>query len=252
MKQLILPLILSPLLFAQCTLMQEREAKRIWTESIHHENNPNKKLNLLIESSDVCNLEVVSIDLQILMAQADEGTSKALSKQQLINLNEKNSQLVDVSQEHIDNNAKKINTLLGISYENTLKSLESIGGSYQSDLKFDQGSYVLKENHNLNDVLTKIDEILSSNPEALFVFEGGASSEGNAIYNKRLAKNRANELKKRIPANYKSNIKVFSNGEQQLVCQGGFLPEKNSHGEYSCITKEDREASRRVSIRREI
>jgi len=50
---------------------------------------------------------------------------------------------------------------------------------------------------------------------------------------------------------YKQNIKTYANGESELVCEGEFLPEEDSSGNYACITKEDRDASRRVTIRRE-
>jgi len=251
MKKLLIPVLLSSLLLADCTLEKEKQAIKVWQKSIHHENNLEKKIELLFKADALCPLEVVSVDLAILQAEADKHTKNALTQDALEALNTQNSTLTNVPQAHIDNNAQKINKLLGISYDNTLKSLTTIGGSYKADLNFDQGSYEIRDNALLNDILATIDEILSSDKNALFVFEGGASSEGNAEKNDLLAMNRAKALKEKISSQYKSNIKVFSNGERQLVCKGGFLPEENSQGEFKCITTEDKIASRRVSIRRE-
>jgi len=251
MEKLLIPILLGNLLWGDCTPQQEQKAINIWKKSIHYENNPKRKINLLLKANSTCPLEVVSVDLNIISAQLDEGTENALSQEALKRLNTQNSSLSNIAQKHIDNNAKKINKLLGMKFDNTLKSLETIGGNYKADLNFAQGSYILQENYLLNDVLNKIDEIISRHKNALFVFEGGASSEGNATENDKLAMNRAEALKKRVPLKYKKHIELFSNGERQLVCEGDFLPEKNLQGEYQCITKEDRVKSRRVSIRRE-
>ena len=252
MKRTLLPLLFSSVLFADCTVQQEQEANRLWKQSIHQESNLNQKLSTLNRAFDICPLNRIDIDRQIILAQGGQ-----LSKEQIKELNNRNSQQDSIPQQHKDNNARKINALLGIRYDNTLRAVEKIGGVYRTDITFEKNRsniYAKNSSSTIQEIIDKIDQEVTKDKNALFVLEGGASSEGNPIYNRKLSQRRADALKEAILKqypNYAPNIETRANGESELVCEGDFLPEEDISGNFTCITKEDREASRRVTIRRE-
>lgn len=252
MKKVLLPLLVSSVLFADCTVQEEERANALWKKSIHQENNLNQKLATLTKALSICSLEHIYIDEQIILGQGGQLTQEALK-----DLNEKNSQQDTISQVHKDNNAKKINALLGMRFDNTLRAVEQIGGRYRSDITFkvnDSNIYVKNSTETIQKIIDKIDEEVKKDKNAIFGLEGGASSEGTPQANKILSQKRSDALKnallKKYPQ-YQKNIKTYANGESELVCEGEFLPEEDSSGNYTCITKEDRDASRRVTIRRE-
>ena len=252
MKRTLLPLLFSSVLFAECTVQQEQEANRLWKQSIHQESNLNQKLSTLNRAFDICPLNRIDIDRQIILAQGGQ-----LSKEQIKELNNRNSQQDSIPQQHKDNNARKINELLGIRYDNTLRAVEEIGGAYRTDITFEvnrSNIYANNSTSTIQEIIDKIDQEVTKDKNALFVLEGGASSEGNPEYNRKLSQRRADALQEAILKqypNYAHNIETRANGESELVCEGDFLPEEDSSGNFTCITKEDREASRRVTIRRE-
>lgn len=285
MKQLILPLILSPLLFAQCTPMQEREAKRIWTESVHTQGNA--KLKLLNKAEKLCPLEIIAIDKQIvevaknptlrslsklkhannlLLVSVDEITHKHnnkkiidqlfldyfLKEKQQLN-SKKSAFLGNDDKSELSKIEQRISLLKGQVQPNSPKAVGKIGGTYKADLLFDKAMYQIKNHTLTNEIITVIDEEVKKDNNAFFGLEGGASSEGSHDFNHKLSKNRAQALQKEILdkyPHYRKNIKVFAMGESELVCEGDLLPEKNANGEYTCLTQENRELSRRVVIRR--
>lgn len=252
MKKALLPLLFSSVLFADCTVHEEQQANKLWKKSIHQESNLNQKLNTLNKAFAICPLERIDIDKQIILAQGGLLTQKEIEK-----LNERNSQMDTIPQEHKDNNAKKLNELLGIRFDNTLRAVEKIGGEYRTDITFEvnhSNLYTKNSHSTIQEIIDKISEEVQKDKNALFRLEGGASSEGTPEANKRLSKRRSEALERAILKqfpNYAKNIKIHAHGESELVCEGDFLPEKDETGNYSCITKEDRDASRRVTIRRE-
>ena len=252
MKKILLPLLFSSVLFADCTAQQEQKANRLWKKSIHQESNLNKKLDTLNKALKICPLEHIEIDKQIILAQGG-----LLTKEDMKYLNTHNSQCDTFSQIHRDNNAKKLNKLLDIQFDNSLRAVEKIGGEYRSDITFRVKSsdlYIKNSSSRIQEIIDKIKEEVQKDKNALFELEGGASSEGTPQANRLLSKKRAEALKRAILKQYPQyakNIKTHANGESELVCEGDFLPEEDSSGNYTCITKEDRDASRRVTIRRE-
>jgi len=281
MKRTLLPLLLSSVLFANCTPEQESEAMKIWKESIHKESRT--KLKLLDQAKRVCPLEVIDVDMKIIEA------TNAPTLAQLKYLKNANNLLsLDAEyQAHKYNNGKQIDQLFldyftrekeelkhkkgifdthkndilnqrikilkGQTSGNTLKAIGKLGGTYRADLLFDKAQYTIKDYTLTQKIIDAIHEEVQKDSNALFGLEGGASSEGSSSFNKRLSDNRAKALEKEILKaypNYKKNIKTFAMGESELVCEGGLLPEKNPQGEYECLTQENREKSRRVSIRR--
>ena len=241
MKYYLLPLIFITSLSANCD-----KALTLYNEAIHLESHPNEKLDKLNIANRLCPLDKIQLDIDILLACG--GVSMDLKELQRIN-----ASLDGISNAHRVNNAKKLNRLLGVNYNNSLKAVEFVGGSYALDLRFSKDSAVVRKSHKLDKAIEKIASEVSKNSRVLFGLEGFASSDGSYSHNKELSIRRAEALKKEILKKYPniaSHLKIFGNGESGLVCEGGFLPEKNSSGEYECITKEDVDASRRVTIRR--
>ena len=281
MKKILLPLLLSSLLFADCTPQEEQKAMRIWKQSIHKTSK--RKLKLLNRAEKICPLELINVDKKIIEA----GNAPTLSKLKYLK-NANNLLSLDVeNQAHKYNNGKqidqlflkyftkeqqelkhkkgvfdlhkndilnqRINILKGKASDNTLKTIGELGGTYKANLLFDKALYNIKDHSLSQEIVAVIHDEVQKDNNTLFGLEGGASSEGSSSFNKKLSKNRAKALEKEILdiyPNYKNHIKVFAMGESELVCEGDLLPEKNSQGEYECLTQENREKSRRVSIRR--
>jgi len=241
MKLYLLPLIFITTLSANCN-----KALQLYDEAIHLESHPNAKLKKLNRANGLCPQGKIQLDIDILLAGG--GVPMDLKELQRIN-----ASLDGISSTHRANNTKKLNRLLGVNYDGSLKAVEFVGGSYALDLRFSKDSAVVRKNDELEEAIAKVASEVSQKSRVLFGLEGYASSDGSYEHNKKLSIRRAKALKAKIVAkhpNIASHLKIFGNGESGLVCEGGFLPEKNSNGEYACITKEDVDASRRVTIRR--
>ena len=132
---------------------------------------------------------------------------------------------------------------------NDLKSLGDIGGMYKADLNFSKNKSTIRNRQEAQELKEKIKEVISSNPNALFSITGYASSEGSSSYNKILSEKRAKSVVSFVGVNHK-NIKTFSKGEAFLICNDGLIPEHDENNDYRCINGENKEASRRVTIRR--
>ncbi|MEA1953793.1 MAG: OmpA family protein [Campylobacterota bacterium] len=286
MTKILLSLALTVTMYAECTQSQYNNAIHIWGNSIHKKGT--QKRNLLTKADNACpNIPIVLLDLKILEAEHNSSSNMDTFKN-LKNLS--NTLYIDDTERQIKHkyNTAIIINVLWLNYlekqeaklasqkgldtteivtyqkwikqlkskrstDDILKAISTIGGLYKADLLFDKNKFKIKNKPLAQDIISTIHAELKNNKDALFGLEGGASSEGNAAYNNTLSKNRAKSLKSMIlnqHPQYKNNIKVFAAGESQLVCEAGLLPEINPQGEYQCITKEDREKSRRVSIRR--
>jgi len=281
MKRTLLPLLFSSVLFADCTAEQEQRAMKIWEESIHKSDS--YKLKLLNKAEKICSLEIIEMDKKII----DATKTPTLNKLKYLK-NANNLLTIDAKyRSHKYNNGKKIDelflnyfikeqkklknkkglfnthqrevltqridTLKGKPLKNSLKAVTEIGGTYKADLLFEKSQYTIKNKRLSQQIIEVIHKAVEQDNNALFGLEGGASSEGLSSFNKKLSKNRGEALEKeilKIYPQYKKNIRVFAMGESELVCEGDLLPEKNSKGEYECLSKENREKSRRVSIRR--
>ena len=249
-------MLLSSVLFADCTPRQKSEAEMIWKQSIHQESNPQMKLKTLNSAYQKCALAKIAVDRYI--TYVSTLSPKERRDKEIVNALHKvegKNQEIDTSITHRENNQKKINLLLGKEIDGTLKAVEEVDGIYRADIRFDYDSAKLEDTSLIREIIQKIASEIAKKPNAIFGLEGGASSKGSADYNKALSKRRAESLKdailKQYP-NFGDNINTYGNGEEELVCEGGFAPEIDEHtGESRCITKEDKEASQRVTIRRE-
>jgi len=253
MKNIILPLTITTTLFATtCNQTQIKEANMYWQQSIFQEGNIKQKLKTLNSAYKKCPLlKKIVVDKEIAYISTLSPKKRKSKKiiETLAKLERQNVQL-NVSPAHVINNQKKIDILLNKAKGNSLKAIEEAEGVYRADIRFDYNSAKLKKTPLLSKVIEKISSEIDKHPTALFELEGGTSSEGSATYNKKLSKKRAESLKRAIGAKYANHISISDNGENGIVCEGGFLAEVDTNGEAKCITKEDKEASRRVTIRR--
>jgi outer membrane protein OmpA-like peptidoglycan-associated protein len=260
-KFLIGILVISQIAIASnnCSEEESKEANRLWRESIHIKDY-NKKIAKLKEASKHCKLMRIVVDGKLAYYQtlSKKDLNNTQVKKELFKLRRINSNL-KIDRNHKINNNIIINNLLGLKNEQltgTMKALEDVGGLYSADIRFYKNSYRIsnKEATEIKRLSQKIVQEVDKDPNALFAFIGGASSEGNADYNNWLSRKRADSLKRYIEQKYpnlRDNIVIYAKGESELVCVGGFLPVVNNNGEAKCITEEDKEASRRVTIRRE-
>jgi len=278
MKKTILTLLCSTLVYANCTPEEVQEALSTWRQAIHQD--ATQKYQTLTRAQSQCpTLEVIEIDKLILEAK-QHPTLELLKK--VKNLNN-NMRVPEEERPHKWNNARQIDQLWLAYYESRsqekslssdekaslkiklthlnnrafrkygMKAMTRIGGTYRADLLFDKDKHAIKNQALAKEINDVIVTEIQRNDNALFGLVGGASSGGTTMYNKKLSMQRATALQKVIlqaHPGYNKNIKIFGKGESQLVCEGGFLPEKNTQGEYQCITKENKEKSRRVTIRR--
>lgn len=256
MIRLLLPILISASLLAECTPQQEQKALHIWKRTLHLQN-PTNKVNQLMDAQNLCPLDIIVIDKMIVLAEYDK-----LSKEQIKQLARDNDAWDTEGRKgyrnHKINNTKKINKLLNITSPipnatEHIKAIATIGGRYNADLLFDYDKYSIKNPILVQEICRVIHDEINKDGDALFGLEGGASSDGDKKYNQTLSSNRAKALEREILAqypNYKKNLKIFPLGESQLVCKGGLLPEPDEFGEFQCITAEDKKASRRVAIRR--
>ena len=258
MKRLIVvSTLLSSILLANCTQEQEQKAIKIWKETIFEKDNQ-KKIDMLQKANGYCELPQIAVDGNIAYYYT-------LSKKELKNrttelekLEIENSKLSGVDNNHIKNNQRKIDILFGRELTEGLRAVTEIGGEYRANILFKKNSDKIEASNrsHIEEIIEQFNEVVKENSNAIFTLEGGASSEGEASYNQRLSQKRADALKKYIvleDRDLKKHIEIESKGEQNLVCEGDFLPEVNPNtGEAECITQEDRDASRRVTIRRKI
>lgn len=269
-------LLLSSVLFGNCT-----QAEKIFADS-RDESNLKQKIALIIKAKKNCpQLPQIAIEMERLkinhLIEKNQFEGLELRLNNLIGLVDSED---DLPYDFRFNSKRQINKMFKMFYEkqksisskksifgvsiknldrklavfhkklkgNNLKSLEDIGGMYKSNLKFLKNSYVINFGE-AKALKLKIKEIIVSNPEALFSVTGYASSEGSSTYNKRLAEKRAKSFVTFVGKNSK-NIKTFSKGEAFLVCNDGLIAEADENNEYRCINGENKEASRRVTIRR--
>ncbi len=251
MQKLLIPLLLNSWLLANCTTEEEQKAFKLWSLTIHQKDDQ-KKIDALEKASKICPLPQIAVDGNIayFTIYKEERDSKKLK-----NLESENAKL-EINQTHIINNQKKINRLFGREQESGLKAIEEQNGVYSADILFKKNSATLqtRDSRLIEEILEKIKSEVDEHSDALFGFEGGASSDGNASYNQRLSQRRANALKNYMvsqDSKLQYHIETSAKGERNIICKGGFLAEVNPRtNEAECITQEDREASRRVIIRR--
>jgi len=283
MIKVLLILGLNISLYAQCTKAQYNDAMNTWHQSIHAQET--EKIALFVKANEFCSdIPIISLDIKIHEASKNFNLNtlryltnlnndlSTLNTEQEMSHKRNNFKRIDLlwleyykneekrilSQKSADSSAlslcrKNIKYLKKHPYDTLYKAVSNVGGLYKADLLFDKEKSKIKDIQLSQKIIDAMHNEIKQDSNVLFGLEGGASSGGTASYNTALSKRRAKALEamllKQHP-NYKNNIKVFAEGENQLVCEGGLLPEVNTKGEYQCITKEDKAKSRRVRIRR--
>lgn len=282
MKFLIGSLVLSSLLFGgECTQVEHSKSEKIFADS-RNEHNLEKKIELISKAKKICDIAQIEIEMERLRL------NHLIEKNQFDKLEIRLHNLISLVDEKDNlgyafrfNTKRQITKMFKIFYEKQkrmmgkksifgvkvknidsklalfkkmfrgedLKSLGSIGGLYKSDLNFNKDKSKIRNVAEAEALKKKIREVISSTPKALFSITGYASSEGTARYNKALSERRARSVASFVDINQK-NVKVFSKGESFLICNDGLIPEYDENSEYRCINGEDREASRRVIVRR--
>lgn len=280
MKKVISILIgVSAFIYANsCSDNEIQNANNIFKES-RFEQNLDKKVDLLFKAKKVCSLPQIEIEIKKILIS--ENISKLTNETfgdietDLNNLSNKNDRLNNKLHIYKFNSKKEINKLFIDLYKkqkekgiirnlnnklanfenlhkemesNTMKSLEDVGGMYKSDLRFQVNSYVIINIQEADKLVRAIENIIFNQSDAIFTVTGYASSDGDADKNYILSQNRADSFIQLVKS--KNIIKKFAKGESMLVCNDDLLAEEDAHGEYRCTFGEDRDASRRVVIRR--
>jgi len=271
-------LLFSRVLFGDCT-----EAEKIFSDS-RDETNIKQKIALIKKAKKICGLPQIEIEMERLKIdylinknhlkglelRLNKLKSKIDSKDGLpyeFRFNSKRQtmklfkRLYTKQQEmgtkksftthgatikNLDDKLKKLGEVFD---KNDVKSLDNIGGMYKSNLKFLKDSSTINDLEEAKELKSKMKEIIALHPEALFSVTGYASSEGSSDYNKKLSQKRAKSFVVFVGSNRK-NIKSFYKGENFLVCYDELIPEHDENGENRCINGENKEASRRVTVRR--
>lgn len=275
-------LVLNSFLFADCNQVEQLKSAKIFADS-RDEKNIDKRLDLILKAQEICALPEVEIEIEKLLIEAKidsnlfDGLEDRLSK-----LSQDNDRLDSHLYVLKFNNKREIHGLFtrlytkqkalshkkgfrlsGSAIKNVdtklarvtrkldtgdKKSLTEIGGLYKSDLRFDVNKSVIRNKSEANALKKVIQEIVLENPSAVFTVTGYASSEGKKRDNYILSVNRAKSFADFMGMG--KQIKTFAKGESVLVCTNGLLPEADENGEFRCTSAEDRDASRRVQIRR--
>lgn len=276
-KVIIAGLLLSELVFANCT-----KAENFFAKS-RDESNVNKKVALIKKAQKICKLPQIDIEMErlkinhLLKLEQLEGLEIELNKlksatdtkdglpyefrfntkrqiQEMFKrlyMKQKNmrgKKSFNPNGANIKNLDYKLEILGKKLDKSDMKSLDDIGGLYQSNLKFLKNKSAITNFSEAKELKAKMREIIADNPNALFSVTGYASSEGDYSYNEKLSKKRAETF-----VNYSghiNSIKAFHKGEAFLICFDELIPEEDENNEYRCINGEDRDASRRVEIRR--
>jgi len=276
-KILVSGLMLSSLLFGNCT-----KAEKIFSDS-RDETDVKQKIALIIKAKKMCpSLAQIEIEMERLKINLLLGDNQFKGLEiRLNNLMGDTDSKDGLPYEFRFNTKRQINRMFKTLYSkqksmagkksifgvtvnkldekladfdkklkvNDLKSLGDVGGMYHSDLKFMKNSYAIDDLAEAKALKAKIKEIIDLHSDAIFSVTGYASSEGSSKYNKKLAEKRAKGFVAFVGKNHK-NIKTFSKGEAFLICNDGLIPEHDENNDYRCINGENKEASRRVTVRR--
>ena len=274
--------VLSTLLLADvCSEAEKIQSAKIFADS--RDEKIDRRIDLLEKAKKICSLPRIEIEIEKLLL-SDMISAELLQgiEDRLTIISNRNDKLESKLYALKINNAREIDKLFKKLYmkqydlkhtkgfmlnpneiknldkkladfnqkldTNDKKSLLKVGGLYKSDLRFNKNKFAIRNKSEANELVAVMKEIVQDNPKAFFTVTGYASSGGTKEHNKILSDNRATSF-----ADFSKlgeHIKIFSKGETSLVCKDGLLPEPDENGEYRCTTSEDKDASRRVQIRR--
>jgi len=281
MKRLLIPIVLSQMLLADCTLQEEDKANRLWKESRNMQYGE-KKFTKIKEALGICSMKKIEIDAYIYIINKNLNSTD-LSLEKLNDIEEKitevrsmnNNLLTNVNVNFKDNNSKILNQLneklvdLKIKFETNKKKLSVLnsfkdlsvedikkeakrGESISIIINFSNNISSVKESQNINNLAKAIYEILKEDSNSEFTITGYASSKGEHTYNQKLSEKRAYNVSRYIQKKYQNtngHIKTYGKGESVLICNNGYSEDSDGDGEYVCIGgTENESSSRRVEI----
>jgi len=274
MKKLLIPVLLSSLLLADCTIEKEQHANKLWLESRGMQQSM-EKYQKLQQAKKLCNFSEIQIDTNLfLIANELADNNLHITKireleKDLSRLRSENNVLFNkatIQQENAQYISELTDRLVEIQImtnQGKLEKLEAYNADDGNKKGFEEGEIILvpirfangrdrvQGNKNIDSLVRKIKHTLTNNKNATFSITGYASSVGKAKANLKLSERRAINTMRYIE-NYipKGKIKTFYMGESDLICNNGYA--KNIGGdEYKCKGGSENEASsRRVEVLR--
>ena len=273
MKRLILPLLLTQLILADCSQNKKQKAQELWQQS--HTMHGLQKSQALSRALKICSLNKIQVDfyLDAIEKQLNQGglTIEVLNglNIDLSNVRSLNNEIFDkiknknnVQIETLENKIALIEKKVETNQEklNKLRAYEENSGKGKGfgtgerlllPVLFANGSSRVVNNRKTRDLLKRIEATLKEDKNAEFSITGYASSRGRAKGNKRLSEKRAYNTQKYLEK-YISRGHLYSSGEGEsdLICNSGY-PVKKGNNEYQCKGGTENEASsRRIEILR--
>ncbi len=271
MKKLILPLLLSQLILADCSQNQRQQAQDFWLQSQNMQGN--EKTQILNNALQTCPLTKIKVDFYIdsiknqlnkgnLTLETLNGLKKDLSISRSLNnslfnkiKNRNNDQIIDLAyqiakiEEKIETNQDKLNRLQAFKENSGVKRAFGTGERLLLPLLFANGKAKVKNNRKMKNLIKRIKATLKEDKNAKFSITGYASSRGRAKMNLELSKKRAFNTQKYIERYIsRGYISNSGSGESDLICNSGY-PIHIGNNEYKCKNGTENEASsRRIEI----
>ena len=280
MKKLLIPMLLSSLLLADCTFNAEQKANALWQESrsIHGVD----KFTKIKEALGHCSMKKIEVDAYLYIINKNlngndlsleklngieekivevRSMNNNLSTSSKVSFQANNTQVLDQLNQKLVNIKIKIETnqeRLSALKEFQNPSVEQIKGAKRGEsipilITFSHNQDKVTQSQNIKNLAQAIDEMLREDANAKFTITGYASARGTAKHNKGLSERRAANVQRYIERQYphtKGYISPHGKGETVLICNEGFSEDTNGNGEYSCIGngQENESSSRRVEV----
>jgi len=274
MKRLILPLLLSNLLWADCSQNQRQQAQELWQQSQTMQGR--QKSQILEKALETCPLSEIEVEfyLYTIEEELNQGglSLKVLNrlKEELSNVRSMNNNLflsdlrsrnsdkitkitneIATIEEKVETNQEKLNQLRAYKENSGVQRAFGSGERLMLPLLFANGSAKVSNNNTIRALIKRIETTLKEDKNAEFSITGYASSIGGAIGNIKLSEKRANNTKRYIEKHIpKGHISTSGSGESDLICNSGY-PEDIGNREYKCRGGRENEASsRRIEVLR--
>ena len=280
MKKLLIPVLLSSLLLADCTLEKEQKANKLWLESRGMQGV--EKYSKIINALEHCSMKKIEVDAYLYIIKKNlnddnlsleklnkieekiieiRSMNNNLSTSSKVSFQETNSQLLNELNQKLVNIKIKIETnqeKLSALKEFQNPSVEQIKGAKIGEsipilIKFSHNNDKVTYSQSIKNLAQAIDEMLTEDSSAKFTITGYASARGTAEYNRGLSERRAANVLSYIEKKYpqtKGHITSYGKGESVLICNEGFSEDTRGDGEYSCVGngEENESSSRRVEV----
>jgi outer membrane protein OmpA-like peptidoglycan-associated protein len=274
MKKTLIPLLMTSVLFADCTPEQEEQANNLWQESRSMQQTM-ERYQKLEQAMSLCNSNKIEVD--ILLFRVGNKLQGELSSENILNIEKTLEEIRSINTSLLDSHIRKENanttrdleyqlTEIQLKVETNQEKLNKLNAYVADDgekkgfgegetilipINFANGKDSVIGNKNIDSLVRRIKHTLTKNKNTKFTITGYASSLGEAQDNIKLSKRRArntiNYIEQYIP---KGKIIPFGQGESDLICNNGFAIDIGAN-EYECKGGSENEASsRRIEILR--